>query len=345
MKIELAVDKDISQWNGFCEKQVNLPPLSRFEWKDILENSYGVKVFPIMAVDDQDHVCGILPVYEIKDYSGRSNIYSTKFGLVADNIQVADSLVEFANHLAQERNAVKMTLSSGYGPYELKGCHTIAKTVTLDILPSENEMWKNIRGKARNMVKKAMKDGITVEQGISNLEEFYSVYSSRMLQKGVRIHSLNYFNNIAKHLGEQTQLFVARKSGEIIGGMFLIYSGDSGAYLYGGSMVDRGTSPNQLMLWEMVCFCISKGIKFLDLGESIEGSGVYNFKIWFGGIPEDIYYYNYPNKSARIPTLLRPAKFLQGNLLRYSSYFLLHYGTPCLKRKAGIWKRQKGPLQ
>ena len=345
MKVDFAINKDKSRWNGYCEKQINLPPLSRFEWKDILENSYGAKVFPILAFDDQDQVCGILPLYEIKDYSGRSNIYSLKFGLVADNTQVAESLVKFANQLAQERNATKMTLSSGYYPYQLNANHTLAKTVTLDILPSENEMWKNIRGKARNMVKKAMKDGITVEQGISNLEEFYSVYSSRMLQKGVRIHSLNYFNNIAKHLGEQTQLFVARKSGEIIGGMFLIYSGDSGAYLYGGSMVDRGTSPNQLMLWEMVCFCISKGIKFLDLGESIEGSGVYNFKIWFGGIPEDIYYYNYPNKSARIPTLLRPAKFLQGNLLRYSSYFLLHYGTPCLKRKAGIWKRQKGPLQ
>ncbi len=260
MKVDFAINKDKSRWNGYCEKQINLPPLSRFEWKDILENSYGAKVFPILAFDDQDQVCGILPLYEIKDYSGRSNIYSLKFGLVADNTQVAESLVKFANQLAQERNATEMTLSSGYNPYQLNTNHTVSKTVALDILPSETEMWQKIRGKARNMVLKARKDGITVEQELSNLEEFYSVYSTRMLQKGVRIHSLKYFKDIIEHMGDQTQLFVARKGCEIVGGMFMIYSGDTGAYIYGGSLVDSGTSPKQLLLLEVVCFCILKGI-------------------------------------------------------------------------------------
>lgn len=345
MKIDFAIDKDKSRWNGYCEKQVNLPPLSRFEWKDILENAYGVNVFPILAFDDQDQVCGILPLFEIKDYSGRSNIYSLKFGLVADNNQVAESLVKFANQLAQERNATEMTLSSGYNPYQLNTNHTVSKTVALDILPSETEMWQKIRGKARNMVLKARKDGITVEQELSNLEEFYSVYSTRMLQKGVRIHSLKYFKDIIEHMGDQTQLFVARKGCEIVGGMFMIYSGDTGAYIYGGSLVDSGTSPNQLLLWEMVCFCISKGIKFLDLGESVKGSGVYNFKIWFGGVQKDIYYYNFPCNSKETPALLQLFRLLRQNFLRYSSYLLLHYGTSSLKRKVGIWKRQKGPLQ
>ena len=345
MKIKLATDNDKISWNGYCEKQINLPPLSNFEWKYVLEKAYGKKVFPIMTLDDQEHVCGILPVYEIKDYSGRTNIYSMKFGLVAEDNQVASNLVKFANRLAQERNATKMTISSGYNQYKFDIQHTIAKTVTLDILPSEDEMWKNIRGKARNMVKKATKDRITVEQGINNLEEFYSIYSHRMLQKGIRIHSLNYFQNIIEFMENQTQLFIARKNNDIIGGMILIYSNNTGAYIYGGSLVDSGTSPNQLLLWEMVCFCISKGIKYLDLGESIEGSGVYNFKIWFGGKPKDIYYYNIPCNSTNIPALFKLTRLLRRNILRYSSYFLLHYGTPWLKKKAGIWKRQKGPLQ
>ena len=345
MKINIAIDKDKNRWNGYCEKHVSLPPLSRLEWKDILKNSYGVKSFPILAFDDKDKVCGILPVYEIKDYSGRSNIYSLKFGLVADNSQVAESLVKYANQLAQERNATKMTISSGFTQYELKEIYTTTKTVLLDILPSEDEMWQKIRGKARNMVKKARKDGIIIEQGLENLEEFYSVYSSRMLQKGVRIHSLNYFQNMVEHLDDKTQLFIARKDGDIVGGMFLIFAGDTGAYIYGGSLVNRGTSPNQLLLWDMVCFCISNRIKYLDLGESVEGSGVYNFKIWFGGEPKGIYYYNFLFNSTKAHVLLNPARSLRGNFLRYLSYSLLHYGPTGLKRKAGIWKRQKGPLQ
>jgi len=345
MKIELATNDDKLRWNGYCEKQVNLPSLSRFEWKYVLESSYGVKVFPILALDDQGQVCGILPVYEINDYSGRPNIYSLKFGLVADNAQVAGDLVEYAQQLAREKNATSMTISSGYVQYDLNECHPIAKTVTLEILQSEDEMWQNIRSKARNMVKKARKDEITIEWGTKSLEEFYSIYSNRMLKKGVRIHSLNYFHNIIVHMGDQVELFVARKASDIIGGMFLIYSSDTGAYIYGGSLVDKGTSPNQLLLWEMVCFCISKNIKYLDLGESIVGSGVHNFKIWFGGIPRDIYYYQFSCKFQNTSVISKPVHFLRGNFLRFSSYMLLNYGTTSLKRKAGIWKRQKGPLQ
>jgi len=345
MTIFIAKDKDKNSWNNYCERQVNLPPLSRFEWKYVLENSYDVEVFPIIALDDQDQVCGILPIYEIKDYSGRPNLYSLKFGLIPDDANVAEGLVRFANQLAQERNSTKLTISPGYDRYELNADHNLTKTVTLKIIASEDEMWKSIRGKARNMAKKARKEGIAVEQGVNNLEEFYSMYSNRMLLKGVRIHSLNYFQNIIKHMGDQTQLFIARKNGDLVGGMFLLYSGDTGAYIYGGSLIDRGTSPNQLLLWEMVCFCISKGIKYLDLGESIEGSGVYNFKIWFGGTPKDIHYYDFQFDSAKMPALLKPAISLYGQFLRYSSYIFLHHGTPRLKRKAGIWKRQRGPLQ
>jgi hypothetical protein len=345
MKIKLTLDGDKARWNNYCDRQVNLPPLSRFEWKYVLEETYGVKVFQIMGLDEQEQVCGILPIYEIKDYSGSPNIYSMKFGLVADNTKIADSLLDFVNQLAQKRSVTKMTIYSGYGQYELYEPSVSATTVILDIFPSEKVMWQKIRGKARNMVRKAKNDGITVEQGVSNLESFYTVYSNRMLQKSVRIHSLSYFHNIIEYMGDQTQLFIARKAGEIVGGMFLIYSGDTGAYIYGGSLVDKGTSPNQLLLWEMVCFCIENDIKFLDLGESIEGSGVHNFKIWFGGKSKNIYYYNFPCDFVNTSPLLKLFTQFRRDFLRYSSYLLLHYGAPRLKRGAGIWKRQKGPLQ
>lgn len=345
MRIALATDKDRIRWNEYCDNQTNLPPLSRFEWKFILKNSYGIEVFLIFALDNNDEVCGILPVYEIKDYYGKSNMYSLKFGLVADNSKLLNALVDYSIKLARDRKATKLILSSGYNSDQFSAEESRLITVTLEIQPSEEEMWKNTRGKSRNMVKKAMKDGITVERGNHNLIEFYRVYSSRMLQKGVRIHSLIYFQNIIENMGSCTQLFIARKSGSIIGGMLLIYSSDSGAYIYGGSLIDKGTSPNQLLLWDMVCFCITVGIKNLDLGESPEGSGVYNFKIWFGGIPKDIFYYNAQLNSNTISATNNPLKSFYANLIRYFSYILLQFGPHILKRKVGIWKRQKGPIQ
>jgi hypothetical protein len=215
MKIKLATDGDKIRWNDYCDQQVNLPPLSRFEWKYVLEETYGVKVFLIMALDEQ--VCGILPVYEIKDYSGNTNIYSLKFGLVADNTRVSGDLVRCAHQFSQERNANRLTIFSGYDQYEFDESPTIAKTVTLIISPSEDEMWQNISGKARNMVRKSRKDGATVEQGVNNLDEFYSIYSNRMLQKGVRIHSLVYFEEIIKYNRHDSSFFGLPCPGHTLG--------------------------------------------------------------------------------------------------------------------------------
>jgi hypothetical protein len=345
MQIRLATNEDSVHWNDYCQKQLDLPPLPNYEWLQVFEDTYGVTIFPIVALDENNNIRGLLPIYQIFDYMGNPNLYSLKNSLIADDIETCRDLVEFAEQLAQDRNAIQLTVTSGYHQLELPNRFIPIQTVTLEIAPTEDEMWLLIRGKARNMIKKATKDGIVAEQGIHHLEEFYEMYSHRMIQKGVRIHSLAYFENIVKYLGNQTQFFIAKKAGETIGGMLLVYGKDTGAYVFGGSLVGRGTSPNQLLLWEMIQFSIKKGIKNLDLGESAAGSGVYNFKVWFGGTPRDVHYYKYVYEPKQRAKIIHLISLFHGQFLRLTSYALLQYGTPGLKRKAAIWKRQKGPLQ
>jgi len=345
MQVRLATIEDSTRWNDYCQKQANLPPLPNYEWLQVFEDTYGVKIFPIVALDESNEIRGLLPIYQIFDYMGNPNLYSLKNSLIADDIDTIHKLIGYTEQLAQERNAKQVIITSGYHRLELPNHFMPIQTVTLDISPNEDEMWMFIRGKARNMIKKATKDGIVTKQGIHHLKEFYEMYSQRMLQKGVRIHSLAYFENIVKYMENQTQFFIAKRDGETIGGMLLVYGKDTGAYVFGGSLVGRGTSPNQLLLWEMIQFSIKKGIKNLDLGESAAGSGVYNFKVWFGGTPRDIHYYKFtyePKKKSKITHLIQ---VLRGQFLRLTSFALLQYGTPGLKRKAAIWKRQKGPLQ
>ena len=123
--------------------------------------------------------------------------------------------------------------------------------------------------------------------------------------------------------------------------MFLVFFGENGAYAYGGSKLSKGASPNQLLLWEMLKYCMTNGIKNLDLGESEEGSGVYKFKIWFGGKPEEVIYYS---KKYDIIRPFSSLNLLVGNFKRLISYFSIKYGNEYLKEVAGLWKRTKGPL-
>ena len=252
-------------------------------------------------------------------------------------------LLKYVDDYSKENNINVLVVSPNNLKNKLNDFDSIIanKTVTMEIKESKEKMWQSIRSKTRNMIKKAKKENITVRYGDKNIKEFYEIYKNRMLKKGVRIHSYNFYDNIKLTLENNIEVFIAEKDNDIIGTMFLVFFGEYGAYAYGGSKISKGASPNQLLLWEMLKYCMSNGIKNLDLGESEEGSGVYKFKIWFGGKPEDVIYYS---KKYDIITPFRFLDLLMGNTKRIISYFSIKYGNNHIKKLAGLWKRTKGPL-
>jgi hypothetical protein len=346
LKLSIADDSQRDIWNSYLDGKTGLPPLQRYEWKYILESTYGVISHQIMAMDNLGNVRGILPFYGVKDSAGRKILFSLKFGLVADSETAAMFLQEKMRDIMLHDNAAGGRLTSGLTQWNLDLPSRTMKTVLLHLPESEEKMWASIRGKAKNMVRRAEREGIKVERGHDKLEEFYDVYSDRMLQKRVQIHSFDFFSNIFKWMGNSAELFIARDRQEIVGGMFLVHWNGTGGYIYGGSIVDRGVSPNQLLLWEMVRYCIQNGVSLLDLGESTEGSGAYNFKIWFGGVPEDIHYYDLEGSQGFLYTsFCRPVYFFRSHIMRLIAYGGMKYGSPAMKQRLGIWKRRTGPLQ
>ena len=208
-------------------------------------------------------------------------------------------------------------------------------------------MWSSLSAKVRNMVRKASRDGIVIEKGLDKVKDFYSIYSERMIDKNIRIHSIEYFYDIIKYLPNNVQIFIAKKNENIIGGMLLINNNDYGIYIYGGSrIIIKQTSPNQLLLWSMVKYCINHGIKQIDLGESDPGTGVHNFKLWFGGQTKKIYRYSSRDFNFdKIKFSKNKFLFFKRQILRIGSYILMRFGPKLLKKYIGTWKRSKGSLQ
>src|SRR3989338_8904241 len=170
----------------------------------------------------------------------------------------------------------------------------VKKTVVMELASSADEMWKGLRNKTRNMLRKAKNAGLTIECGFENLDAFYRIYARRMLEKKVPIHSIGFFKHVAKELDGCTQLLVATHNGVPVGGMLLLMGTHTALYPYQSSTSEgERYGANQLLVWEAMRFCLARDITTLDMGESKEGGSVYQSKINFGGISKDLYYYTF----------------------------------------------------
>ena len=344
--ISLLSEINKDKWNNYLRSKP-IPPLCDFKWKWILENTYNAETHFLIAEDINRNVVGTMPLYFIKDYSGGYMAFTLKYGFSVDSDIIAKKFINYVDKIFEEKNAIYTNICSGQSDYDLEYQKNKSHTVILSLLDDVDVMWSSLSAKVRNMVRKASRDGIVIENGIDKVKEFYSIYSERMIDKNIRLHSIEYFYNIIKYLPNNVQIFIAKRNENIIGGMFLINNSDYGIYIYGGSrIIKKQTSPNQLLLWSMVKYCINQGIKQIDLGESVPGTGVHNFKLWFGGETKEIYRYsserfNYDKLKFSKNKFL----FLKRQILRIGSYLLMRVGPKPLKKYIGIWKRSKGSLQ
>lgn len=339
MEVRIATESDREPWNQYIDAHSEVPPLARYEWCDILEHSHRVQTFFFLAEDDRGTVRGICATYVTKPLGAKQMLYSLRFGLLADDETAGQALVSHIRNFCSTQGIGAYLVTSGYKnviasePQGERGdpVTMTRKTVVLDILDSEEKMWNALRNKTRNMIRKAQNAGLIVERGFENLNAFYRIYARRMIEKEVPIHNQHFFLAIGEALKDNALLLVAKDKWKIVGGLLLLYGKRSAIYPYQASLKQgEHLASNQLLIWEAMRFCRERGVSKLDMGESREGSPVYQSKINFGGTPRDLYYYSFGDVS-------------QSKLSALPLFLFIH--APLLARKKiGPWIKQQGRI-
>ncbi|MDB4349672.1 GNAT family N-acetyltransferase [Omnitrophica bacterium] len=340
MKIRLAEKKDRDKWKAYLDKSSYNPPLNHYAWKEILEESYKVKTCFFIALDQTDKICGLLPAYITKDIRGKRCLYSLRFGLVADDNDLKNKFLSHIRRFCEEKNIASNLATSGYHRIGTGFREIIKKTVVMDLPRDEEAAWRCLRGKTRNMIRKAFKSDLVTERGFHNLRKFYDIYTATMLDKGIPIHSYRFFKNISEKMRDNAELIVAKRSGEVAAASLVFFSKDIAIYPFQVSLAHlRIFAPNDLLIWETIRLCLEKRIFKLDMGESKEGGNVYIFKSNFGGTPRDIYYYTTsaglgPQQQRRRSASSRPS--FAGKILSGSPYIL--------RKKMALWMKKRERL-
>ncbi|KJR47085.1 hypothetical protein UF75_2544 [Desulfosporosinus sp. I2] len=298
-------------WQNFQKTMPSGSLFHRWEWQDILEEGFGLRVERLGLFDEMGVLKGLLPLVERKmsllklagcPLSGAATPHSGPLGSVPLN-EVLSALEEYASENRIDYLELGLPEVMGKEDLEQKG-YTVELLTTLE-LPISNQvepLWAGLEVRCRNAIRKAEKSGVEVVEA-QTLEEWLDLYYD--LSCGVYHRqdkeppfSKEYFTALWQNLYPSGDLIVllARYEGKIIAGQIFPRDRNVGYYLDGVS--DREYNkvvPNNLIQWEYLKRASAMGIQLYDMvGANIPS--IAKFKKSFGSTERN-YLYAYRNRT------------------------------------------------
>jgi len=137
-------------------------------------------------------------------------------------------------------------------------------TYELTLERSKQELFSSFSQKSRNVIRKAIKSGVTIERSKNIKLVYQNIKETLTKQHSIHYPSLNYLNKIYK-LQNNVVFFVAKKDNIIQGSLVLSYDKFRGYAMYAGSIKRPQTGSIDLLHFEAMQFLQNKNVKMYDL--------------------------------------------------------------------------------
>lgn len=143
---------------------------------------------------------------------------------------------------------------------------------------SEEAIYQELSSKNRNMIRKAIKMGVTIHSSMSSdlIPEFMKIYNSVM--DFDRADSYYYFDegfyeSIVKNLSDNALFFYAEYQNKIIAMSIILFANEKVHYHLSGSLHEyRNLEPTNLLLYQVALWACRNGYKSFHLGGGVGGS-------------------------------------------------------------------------
>lgn len=153
----------------------------------------------------------------------------------------------------------------------------LGETVAIDTTDKEN-IWANFNPKNRNVIRKAINNGIQIKKGLSKelLEAFIEIYNKTMDKDNADEYyyfEKDFYYSILDDLKENANVFYAELNEKIIAASIMIYANGKLNYHLSGSLREyQNLAPSNLLLWKAAEWGNEIGCATFHLGGGV-GSG------------------------------------------------------------------------
>ncbi len=188
--------------------------------------------------------------------------------------------------------------SSGFRDAPIHMMHP-ETTWILDISKDEETILKEMKKNHRNLIRRAEKDGVTIEQGDSeeHLKAFYKIHMETVERHHFVPFSYDYMKGELLSFREDGQIgiFNARYQGKVISSAIIVFYGHEAFYHHGASSSEHAKVPSSyLALWEAIREAKRRGMSRFNFYGIVDDKpkhpwyGLSRFKKGFGGYEENL---------------------------------------------------------
>jgi len=257
----------------------------------VLEQALHHEPYALTA-DDNGRIVGYLALAHVHSLLfGRFLVslpYVNTGGVVAGDDEVARRLIDRAVRLADDLKVRYLELRHERPVDHPALVRKVAAKVhmRLPLLNRPDAMWERLPSKVRNLVRKGVKNGVTVEWGgEERLPEFYRVFCENMRDLGTPVYSRDLFVSLLRHSGGRAELCIARGEGRVLAAALLLHGRKVSEVPSASSLKSRNhTNANMVMYWNLIARAIEAGQETFDFGRSSVGSGTHHFKAQWGAV-------------------------------------------------------------
>lgn len=306
MEICELKQSDEKAWDEYVLKHPDSTFYHQIGWKNVVEKSYGHKPYYLLAKENGE-IKGILPIFFTKNMLFGKKMVSIPFapygGVCADDIITENALFNEAKKLTELNYAKYLELRTP--PFKEKinqSDESIQVTSILYLDSNLDVIWKKIKRDKKRGINLAKTAQIEISRNTEKLDDFYNLYNQTMHNLGSPTHNLEFFKHVLGEFPNTTDIIVAKKSGVIVGCIFLLFFKKN--IISGWSASNRKYQkfhPNDLCYWEAIKHGCENKYNVFDFGRSMPNSGVHNFKKSFGAQTKYLHYHYYLNNISIIP--------------------------------------------
>lgn len=246
----------------------------------------------------------------------------------------ADNEKEFVNEAVKQicktvnPDYIYTTATSVFDEYCDKSEYCRFGSYIIQLTQTEEEIFGNFHTKHRNVVRKAEKDGLTVDCGPQYAEACYEIIKDTYGRQGKSAFSREHFEQL-KAMSDHVDFWVVKNGEEYQGCAVLLWNkGFSSYYLHGGSSAHPHGGALNLLHWEAIKKMKERGVLFYDFvgartnpepGSKLEG--IQRFKSRFGGEMKIGYMWRYVNHPFKYRLYVLAVKLYTKFVLKDDNYY------------------------